>query len=256
MNGAKRANLGIMNKQVARHRWPELRESDLRLLESLSSQHSLAIEAGDLMFLEHGWYVTHAGLLRLAQRNSCVGIFVNLVAEFSNPNASRWIFQATVFPTRASKGFTGYGDADPSNVSPSMHGAELRIAETRAVNRALRKAYGIGLCSVEELGSSPVPPSNGNAKRAPARLGANLEVVAPVPLRDQLRQLIRQHRLDPVLTKSYALDHLGVKSLRDATREQVNELITHLQKRLFEDRDQFLAELAKCTASKDEKAVA
>ena len=29
----------------------------------------------------------------------------------------------------------------------------MRVAETRAVNRALRKAYGIGLCSVEELGS-------------------------------------------------------------------------------------------------------
>jgi hypothetical protein len=27
----------------------------------------------------------------------------------------------------------------------------MRVAETRAVNRALRKAYGIGLCSVEEL---------------------------------------------------------------------------------------------------------
>ena len=25
-------------------------------------------------------------------------------------------------------------------------------AETRAVNRALRKAYGIGICSVEEIG--------------------------------------------------------------------------------------------------------
>ncbi len=132
----------------------------------------------------------------------------------------------------------------------------MRIAETRAVNRALRKAYGIGLCSVEELGSSPVPASNGNAQRAPARLGANLEVVTPVPLRDQLRQLIRQHRLDPVLTKSYALDHLGVKSLRDATREQVSELITHLQKRLFEDREQFLADLAKGAAAPVHKEVA
>jgi hypothetical protein len=27
------------------------------------------------------------------------------------------------------------------------------MAETRAVNRALRKAYGIGICSVEEIGS-------------------------------------------------------------------------------------------------------
>lgn len=30
----------------------------------------------------------------------------------------------------------------------SFGGAEMRVAETRAVNRALRKAYGIGLCSV------------------------------------------------------------------------------------------------------------
>ena len=51
-------------------------------------------------------------------------------------------------------GFVGYGDADPSNVSPLVRGAEMRVAETRAVNRALRKAYGIGFCSVEELGWS------------------------------------------------------------------------------------------------------
>jgi len=51
-------------------------------------------------------------------------------------------------------GIRWYGDADPSNVSPLVHGAEMRVAETRAVNRALRKAYGIGICSVEELASS------------------------------------------------------------------------------------------------------
>ena len=58
------------------------------------------------------------------------------------------------FPNRATcKDFVGYGDADPSNVSSLVHGAEMRVAETRAVNRALRKAYGIGICSVEEIGS-------------------------------------------------------------------------------------------------------
>jgi len=59
--------------------------------------------------------------------------------------------------TNACKGFIGYGDADPSNVSPLVHGAEMRGAETRAVNRALRKAYGIGVCSVEEIGSFAEP---------------------------------------------------------------------------------------------------
>ena len=29
----------------------------------------------------------------------------------------------------------------------------MGVAETRAVNRALRKAYGIGICSVDEIGS-------------------------------------------------------------------------------------------------------
>jgi hypothetical protein len=48
-----------------------------------------------------------------------------------------------------------YGDADPSNTSSVVRGAEMRVAETRAVNRAMRKADGIGLCSVEELGSHP-----------------------------------------------------------------------------------------------------
>jgi hypothetical protein len=51
----------------------------------------------------------------------------------------------------------------------------MRVAETRAVNRALRKAYGIGLCSVEEIGFDaqsaqsraqasklPPQPTNGN----------------------------------------------------------------------------------------------
>jgi len=78
-----------------------------------------------------------------------------LEKQYSDPLASRWVFKAIVYNSTFSKGFVGYGDADPSNVSSLVHGAEMRVAETRAVNRALRKAYGIGLCSVEELGWAP-----------------------------------------------------------------------------------------------------
>jgi hypothetical protein len=78
------------------------------------------------------------------------------------------VFRAAVFKTRACRGFVGYGDADPSNVSPLVRGAEMRVAETRAVNRALRKAYGIGICSVEEIGSFPEPvPSSRESKKLP-----------------------------------------------------------------------------------------
>jgi hypothetical protein len=66
-----------------------------------------------------------------------------------------------VFKSLACKGFVGYGDpdpdADPASVSSLVHGAERRVAETRAVNRALRKAYGVRICSVEEIGSLAEP---------------------------------------------------------------------------------------------------
>jgi hypothetical protein len=115
----------------------------------------------------------HSGLLHIAQRRRCAGIHVDIQRELSDPAAIRWVAKATVFRSSNCKGFTGYGDAEPGNVSFVVHSAELRIAETRAVNRALRKAYGIGSCSVAELGSpvQPIdPPSelsqNGSGKHA------------------------------------------------------------------------------------------
>jgi hypothetical protein len=97
--------------------------------------------------------------------------------------------------------FVGYGDADPSNVSPLVRGAEMRVAETRAVNRALRKAYGIGICSVEEIGTTPVPTE----KFPPQKVNGNGNGSGP-KVRDRLCQIIRQHQLDPELVKAYAVD--------------------------------------------------
>jgi hypothetical protein len=114
------------------------------------------------------------------------------VAEFSNPATSHWAFKATVYKSPKCRGFDGYGDADPSNVSTLVHGAEMRVAETRAVNRALRKAYGIGICSVEEIGSFAEPTSSSrDLKKLPPQ-PANGNYGGP-RVRDRLCQLIRQH---------------------------------------------------------------
>src|SRR6266542_2091382 len=122
------------------------------------NNHGLSVLRGELIFLNGGWYVTHAGLLRVAARRQCRGMKTLPVSELCDIRSSRYAFRATVYTSPDCKGFTGYGDADPSNVSSLVHGAEMRVAETRAVNRALRKAYGIGICSVEEIGSLTVPP--------------------------------------------------------------------------------------------------
>jgi hypothetical protein len=141
-----------VNLNLARAAWGRLPINVRRGLEELTSRYSLSVALGDIQLLEGRWYVTHAGLLRLANRDRCSGIRVSRMRELCDASANRWVFRATVYKCPRSRGFVGYGDADPSNVSSLVHGAEMRVAETRAVNRALRKAYGIGLCSVEELG--------------------------------------------------------------------------------------------------------
>jgi hypothetical protein len=143
------------NFRIAKKRWPkQINRFCTRILRLVTLTYHFSIAAGDLILLDEGWYVTHAGLLRLARRSRCLGIHAEPAPELSDVSAARWAFKATVYKSQRCRGFVGYGDADPSNVSPLVRGAEMRVAETRAVNRALRKAYGIGICSVDELGSS------------------------------------------------------------------------------------------------------
>jgi hypothetical protein len=137
--------------RLAKSLYGHLPRPALQMLNELLAATRLSITKRDVIRIGEAWYVTHSGLLRLAYRRRCVGIRTEQIIEFSNPQTSRWVFKATVYRSRNCEGFVGYGDADPTNVAPLLRGSELRIAETRAVNRALRKAYGIGICSVEEL---------------------------------------------------------------------------------------------------------
>jgi len=165
-----------------------------------------------------------------------------LERESSDPNQSRWVFKAIVSKTRRSKSFEGYGDANPSNVSSIVRGSEMRVAETRAVNRALRRAYGIGLCSVEELGSQAfsadphptnkhVVPQTGN--------GAN----GQPSLRDKLCLLIRRYELDPTLVKRYAADFCGTETLCDASRDLVEVFVSTISEEAANNRAALVCKL-------------
>jgi len=211
------------------------------MLRELTTDHMISVSSGDVLLLEGRWYVTHSGLLRIARRARCSGISARPLPEFSDPRACRWTFEATVYRTRNCKGFVGFGDADPSNVSALVRGAEMRVAETRAVNRALRKAYGIGICSVEEIGSLPArsQPETNVRKLPPQPANGNGEP----KLRDQLCLLIRQHRLDTDRVKQYAAEFCGTENLRQANREQVESFIKHLAELASKDRDGLLSKL-------------
>jgi hypothetical protein len=233
--------------------WPgQISQAQLESLKTLYQEHQFSVRAGDLKLLDGRWYVTHSGLVRLSRRSCCSGIRVQPVLRFCDALSNRWVFKAAVYKSPRSKGFVGYGDADPSNVSPLVRGAEMRVAETRAVNRALRKAYGIGLCSVEELGCLSSLPQPATWKKTVATKsngdgGGN----GQPRLRDRLCLLIRQHQLDPALVKHYANDFCGTQELCEASRDLIESFVNHLAEWAARDRAGLLSKLNSFAPSKE-----
>jgi hypothetical protein len=230
--------------EAARKLWGDLPRAAVDSLMGLVKRFGISVSLGDIQYLDGRWYITHSGLLQIAQRRGCSGLRTSLLTNFCNSAAGRWVFRAIVFKSPRSKGFVGYGDADPSNTSPLVRGAEMRVAETRAVNRALRKAYGIGLCSVEELGSFSAPPK---PPAVPPQVNGhhalNGSGNGQPRLRDQLCLLIRQHNLDPTLVKAYAADFCGTETLREASRDLVESFVTQLAASAKQDRDALVCKL-------------
>ena len=232
------------NCSLAQTTWGQLTPTLLQGLADLTEKYGLSVALGDVQLIDGRWYVTHAGLVRIAQRRRCHGIKTSLQTGVSDPVASRWVFKATVYKSPSSRGFVGYGDADPSNVSSLVRGAEMRMAETRAVNRALRKAYAVGFCSVEELGypSSTPEPARGKGI-ASSHLNGNGSSNGHPRLRDRLCLLIRQHQLDSSLVKRYAAHFCGTQELREASRNLVESFISHLAEWATRDHAGLLCKL-------------
>jgi hypothetical protein len=233
------------NCRLAGELWgSEIGPRQLQALRDVTERFGLSLGRGEIQLLNGNWYVTHAGLVRLATQRRCAGIRVQAVREYCDQAANRWVFRAVVCKSHGSKGFVGYGDADPTNTSSLVRGAEMRVAETRAVNRALRKAYGVGLCSVEELGaiSAPqkpfaaAPPSNGHS-------GSNDSSNGQPRLRDKLCLLIRKYELDPNLMKRYAADFCGTQELRDAGRDLIEAFVSTVSEEAAKDRAALLCKL-------------
>src|SRR6266496_4952861 len=124
-----KAKLIRENLRAVKELYPSVTSSQVMALRELGHTHGLSLRNGDLLLLHSRWYVTHSGLLRVAQRRRCSTIRTELVEGVSNPREGRWVFKATASKSET-KHFVGYGDANPSNVSFLVHGAEMRVAET------------------------------------------------------------------------------------------------------------------------------
>jgi hypothetical protein len=239
----KKQHVSKSEMRFAHQRWGDLPQAAMDSLVGLVKRFGISVSLGDVQNINGCWYITHSGLLQIAQRRRCAGVRTSLQSKFCDPATGRWVFRATVFKSSRSRGFVGYGDADPSNTSPLVRGAELRIAETRAVNRALRKAYGIGLCSVEELRYLTSSSEPAKSAVTPAHSNGNGSGNGQFRLRDQLCLLIRQHNLDPTLVKAYAADFCGTETLKEASRDLVESFITQIANSAKNDRDALVCKL-------------
>ena len=74
----------------------------------------------------------------------------------------------------------------------------MRVAETI---RTLRKAYGVGICSAEEICAVAAPTQSQRQGRNLPRQPANGNY-SGAKVRDRLRQIIRHHQVDPDLVKT------------------------------------------------------
>lgn len=94
-------------------------------------------------------YVLFEGLLNLAHQEGLKKINTKLIQLPAADNAHTAVVWAEV---ETEKGlFTGIGDASPGSVSKGLIPHTIRMAETRAIARALRFAVNIGMTTVEEL---------------------------------------------------------------------------------------------------------
>ena len=106
-------------------------------------------KAGHICNLKGKQYILFSGLLQLAHENGIESIDTEVITVDAIEQSA--VIVARVKGDRGS--FSGHGDASPLNVSKMMAPSFLRMAETRAVARALRFYLGIGMCAREELPS-------------------------------------------------------------------------------------------------------
>lgn len=151
-------------------------------------------------------FVTHAGLLDIAHKSGLSEIQTEIIKD----TPEMVVFKATIKMERDGKIqiFTGYGDATPENVNSLIRKHILRMAETRAVNRGLRFATNIGMCSIDELGGDeedkpkPTPKKNERDKYTCVHCGIDCaEIVKNYSIKHYNKILCRDCQKKPGATQ-------------------------------------------------------
>ena len=102
------------NVKLARTIWGELSLSARRALKELTEKHCLSVAERRPSAI--GWPMVHNARRLACAYPSDAGVVESERPSKRNcrdPTVGRWVFKATVYKSPRSKGFVGYGDADP-----------------------------------------------------------------------------------------------------------------------------------------------
>lgn len=103
------------------------------------------------------------GLISAAHQVGLASVVTTVVQLPSSDNHDMTIVRAEATFDDGST-FTGIGDASPANVGPQVRLATVRIAETRAIVRALRVALAIDLVTEDELMAETEAPRGASSR--------------------------------------------------------------------------------------------
>ncbi len=210
--------------------------------------------------------VTVKGLLHLAHAERLSAIQTRLVQSPTKDNGETAIALVRVRTARGS--FTGLGDANPRNVTARVALHFIRMAETRALARALRAALDIGAVAIEELEEefgfaeprSEAPRTNGhraeqsrtgdartddppredarpngrlsyrgnNDRGGGDRSGGSFDGPMSDPQRRLLYRLAFEHGHEGDDARTWLHQELGVESLSEVTKRMASSLIDRL----------------------------
>jgi hypothetical protein len=139
-------------------------------------------------------YVLLSGLLEVAHNYGLESIITEPI-EIDMPGGSA-VFRCTASGERGT--FTGHGDSTPRNTGKKVAAAFIRMAETRAVCRALRFYLGIGMTARDELpgDADQTPPP------APVRPIA-LPPAEPVANWPAVDSVLNHCSVDPALLSAF-----------------------------------------------------
>jgi len=136
-----------------------------------------------------------------------------------------------VVKTKNGERYEAYGDADIKNTNEWISPHLIRMAETRAVNRALRLAFPIGLTSYEELAEQDIlydpgtgevieetkKTSNGNGHASDRQVNAIKAIAEKRKLtKEQLKELIK--------------NLVNKENLEELSKEEASTVISGLNK--------------------------